>query len=256
MKPPKPTRYKHGDVHESGRVFMAYMWTKNGWSEKTYQETSVFEVQLKLMLHSAKQRAIKERLPFDLDLPYLRSIAVSICPVFGFTLSWGELGKGHSNSHKAPSLDKVKPEWGYVKGNVFIISKLANLIKQDVGYAELYKVADWLHDTIKEVEKNVRPEQLTSIPTRTYKTRSDKGKSRPVPAARLRQDGDDFNHHSGAIRRLDIDHSAQASSRDRMGRGGQEVESPQASFNFESYGVSCPAVEEFIRGGGHLPDKS
>lgn len=45
---------------------------------------------------------------------------------------------GHRASHaQSPSLDRVIPSLGYVKGNVWVISYRANAIKQDATLEEL-----------------------------------------------------------------------------------------------------------------------
>jgi hypothetical protein len=97
-----------------------------------------------------RERAKEKNLPNDLDIDFLESIATEKCPVFGITFVWGQTGNGRDDKW-GPSLDRVIPELGYVKGNVVFISVLANNIKQNVTEKELYAVADWLHDKRKEV---------------------------------------------------------------------------------------------------------
>lgn len=43
----------------------------------------------------------------------------------------------------SPSVDRVKPELGYVKGNILVCSLRANRIKQDATPAELMRVAEF-----------------------------------------------------------------------------------------------------------------
>lgn len=256
-RPPKPTKYKHGDVHEeTGRIFKSYTWQNSRWYESCYNTNSAFEAHLKMMYKNALQRAIKEQCPFDIDIPYLRSIATNLCPVFGIVLSWGMMGQGNKkNSDSAPSLDKIKPEYGYVKGNVRIISLLANRMKQDVGYEELYKLADWLHEEEKEVEKNVKPEQLTRIPTRTYRTRKDNSQFSLVLTTGPGEDGDDAHHHCGADARKDVDCGAQASSGDSVGHGDTKVAAPQTLESLKSFGYSYTTTYSYQPIGGHLFSK-
>ena len=61
---------------------------------------------------------------------------------------WGRTGVGYHPER--PSLDRIIPELGYVKGNVVFISMRANSIKQDATEQELYLVADWLYKIKKE----------------------------------------------------------------------------------------------------------
>ncbi|MGB6633239.1 MAG: hypothetical protein WBE52_18510 [Terriglobales bacterium] len=49
----------------------------------------------------------------------------------------------------SPALDKFGPRKGYVRGNIAVISSLANRIKSDITDPEaLRKVADWM-DQVK-----------------------------------------------------------------------------------------------------------
>ena len=100
-------------------------------------------------LSDSKQRAKEKNLPFDLDLEYLASITVEMCPIFKTPFDWGRDNKGQGNER--PSLDRIVPELGYIKGNVAFISMWANSIKQDATEKELYAVADWIHERRKYV---------------------------------------------------------------------------------------------------------
>ena len=123
------------------------------------------------MIEKAKRRAKSKDVAFDLDLDYLCSIAPDICPVFGLELLWGKGSKARAGhpEHASPSLDRINPEKGYIKGNVAIISNKANMIKSNAKLRELYAVADWLHDKQKEIEKygSVRPPTIFD-PANTY----------------------------------------------------------------------------------------
>lgn len=229
MKPPKPTSYKHGDVHyPTGRIFSGYFWLNNSWYPGLYRSKTKEDAHIEIMYKNALQRARRDDIPFDIDIEYLKSIKTDRCPIFNTALSWGEFGDEHKRSGNSPSLDKIKPEYGYIKGNVCIISDLANKIKQDVGYEELYKVADWLHEKMKEVEKNVRPEQLASIPKKSNRAGKDDSQLGFVFTTGSGEDGDDTHHYSGADAGQDADHRAQAGSGDGVGRGGEEVETSKA----------------------------
>jgi hypothetical protein len=89
------------------------------------------------LLSSCKYRAKKKDLPFNLDLEDVR--LPKVCPVFGCKFDW--TGKV---SDASPSLDRIIPELGYVKGNVCIISHKANRIKNNATIEELGKVWGWL----------------------------------------------------------------------------------------------------------------
>lgn len=86
------------------------------------------------MLNRARQ-ATKRGVPCNLesieDIPY-----VTHCPVFGV-----ELVVGTKQHNFSPSLDKIRPELGYVKGNIIVVSFLANRIKSDATPEQIMAVA-------------------------------------------------------------------------------------------------------------------
>lgn len=82
-------------------------------------------------LRQAKKRAALSGYPYaitedDVNVP-------EFCPLLGIKISRG-VGK---LSDASPSLDKIRPELGYVPGNVWIISNRANRIKSDATVQEL-----------------------------------------------------------------------------------------------------------------------
>ncbi len=77
------------------------------------------------MRQKARHRAKEQGVPFSLAMTDLPPIP-EFCPVIpGLRL---EVGTG-AQSEGSPSLDRLRPEAGYVPGNVFIISWLANRCK-------------------------------------------------------------------------------------------------------------------------------
>jgi hypothetical protein len=105
--------------------------------------------QTKSMVTKARSRAKNKNLPFDIDLPYIRSIVPSHCPIFNVPLEWSlRRGVGHGALSNSPSLDRIDPERGYVKGNVWIISNRANAIKNDATHEELKLVTKAVGEAI------------------------------------------------------------------------------------------------------------
>lgn len=82
----------------------------------------------------AKQKGIDFNLEIeDVDIP-------DICPVLGIKLNPHSGHRGYH--HDSPSLDKIYPDKGYMKGNVRVISARANLLKNDASVEELTKVLE------------------------------------------------------------------------------------------------------------------
>ena len=118
-------------------------------------DESTKRTQISKIMASAKMRAAAKKIDFDLTLDYLVAIAPDYCPVFKEPLKWGVGTKEKTGTwdYTSPSLDRVLPDKGYVKGNVAWISMRANMIKSNVTAKELYAVADWLHAISKQIEK-------------------------------------------------------------------------------------------------------
>lgn len=87
-----------------------------------------------------RARAKKLGLPFDITPE--DCIPPEVCPILGIPLfrNHGE-NKPSANS---PSLDRIVPSEGYVKGNVQVISQRANIMKNDASIEELRRFADWV----------------------------------------------------------------------------------------------------------------
>jgi hypothetical protein len=88
---------------------------------------------------AAKERAMKEGLPFDIELDDI--LIPEVCPVLGIPINV-ELGRGRRKGD-SPSLDKFIPEKGYTKGNIAVISWRANWLKNNGTTEEWLKIAKW-----------------------------------------------------------------------------------------------------------------
>ena len=91
----------------------------------------------KVLLSNAKQRAKKSNIEFtltknDINIP-------DTCPVFGFPLKREE----RETWMYAPSIDRIDNTKGYIKENIIIVSRRANILKKDATIEELRKLADY-----------------------------------------------------------------------------------------------------------------
>jgi hypothetical protein len=86
------------------------------------------------LLGHARRRAAKLGVPFDLCREDI--VVPDRCPVFGFPLMWGRGKKGRANLY-APSIDRIRPLLGYVRGNVAVISSKANYLKNNATPEEM-----------------------------------------------------------------------------------------------------------------------
>ena len=91
--------------------------------------------------HAAKKKGTHVGFKSAAELAaYVLSIAPDKCPVFGEPFA--ERGVGFSRW--SPSIDKINPALGYVRGNIQVLSVLANCMKRDASPEELNKFADWV----------------------------------------------------------------------------------------------------------------
>ncbi len=98
----------------------------------------------RLMLQHAKKRAKDKGLPFELTPKDI--VIPEFCPVLGLRL---KPSAERYPTDASPSLDKLIPSKGYVRGNVFVISHRANSIKRDASLEELEKLVLWLRPLIQ-----------------------------------------------------------------------------------------------------------
>ena len=92
-----------------------------------------------VLLYRVKANAKARGVPFNLEHGDLK--VPSRCPVLGIELAVSE---GFGGSDNSPSVDRIRPELGYVKGNVVVISGLANRIKDSATSDQILAVGNWL----------------------------------------------------------------------------------------------------------------
>lgn len=98
---------------------------------------------LKYILARCRNRAKVYDLDFDLELSDI--VVPETCPILHIPLRKGD-GKPESNS---PSVDRIDNNKGYVKGNIQIISQLANTMKNSATPEQLLLFAKWIIMTYK-----------------------------------------------------------------------------------------------------------
>jgi len=91
------------------------------------------------LLALAKQRARRSGLPFNLSAEDI--VIPRLCPVLGCALKHG---RNKRPIDQSPTLDRIRPNRGYVKGNVIVISALANRIKSTANWKQILSVGSWL----------------------------------------------------------------------------------------------------------------
>ena len=92
----------------------------------------------KTLLYSAKRRAVLYSLPFDICEEDI--VIPDLCPILKIPIQRGD----HKVTASSPSLDRIIPELGYVKGNIQVVSYKANTMKSDATLTELFNFARWV----------------------------------------------------------------------------------------------------------------
>jgi hypothetical protein len=132
-----------------GREYRRHYYAKRRAEDKTYARRSNEkwrETNPKAyMLSRAKSRAKAEGLPFDITTDDFE--IPEFCPVFPDLRL--EFSSGSSRPDNTPSLDKVIPERGYVRGNVRVVSMRANRLKSDATLEELKAILAYIENHIE-----------------------------------------------------------------------------------------------------------
>ena len=108
-----------------------------------------------------QNRAKKNNIPFNLE--YTDVIIPEKCPILEIPIFRGN--KRHIPN--SPSLDRLIPELGYVKGNVRVISYKANTMKSDASVEEIKMFAKNIISYFDEAKLKVLQENGKNAPAST-----------------------------------------------------------------------------------------
>ena len=126
-----------------------YVVSKYGsWSARSrmYKE----KCPARVLLNSAKRRARDKKYKFNIEVSDIN--IPTMCPILDIPiLRVYTEGKKAGPTPNSPSLDRIDNTKGYVKGNVQVISHLANTMKASASPEELVKFARWILKTYDSV---------------------------------------------------------------------------------------------------------
>ena len=98
------------------------------------------------LLTKAKERAVADNLPYDLELE--DAVIPDVCPILGIPLKVNTGGKVVTNN--SPTIDKRDPSLGYTKDNSYVISMLANRLKSNNNNPSYVRaIADYVDDSFQ-----------------------------------------------------------------------------------------------------------
>lgn len=141
-KPPKEKAKEYQKTrllkYENDPIFRKYILERQRRYRTNFPE--------KIMLSQAKTRAKRGKLVLNIDISDI--VIPEYCPLLGIKLHVGG-GMGHKHPD-SPSLDRVNVGLGYVKGNVRVISDLANTMKQNCSIERLLLFAKNLPEYLNQ----------------------------------------------------------------------------------------------------------
>ena len=96
----------------------------------------------KTLLKTARHRALKRGTEFNIDLSDI--VIPAVCPILGIPIVISDGTGKPGGKMNSPSLDRIDNEKGYVKGNVQVISHMANSMKFTANKEQLLAFAKWI----------------------------------------------------------------------------------------------------------------
>lgn len=205
---------------------------------------------LKSYLNNAQSRAKRDRVPFSLTLRDLIEIAVDECPIFKTPFVWGSSGLGKGKTRPdSPTLDRILPELGYIKGNVAFLSYRANRIKDNGTMQEHYDIADWIWNHTHAKEKPATPVPAGDSPKGDFDT-----KYGALFTAGFGQDHHYSHYHRGAVHGEDPHYRTEESSGDGVAHRNKKVEPSPALTGSQNNGDADPEISRVEITGGRLFD--
>ena len=149
----KPNRYKVCDNCEQslnlGKFSLIEKWNINSDTKNTCKKCSIKIRQAeklnrdwkvdaaKLLYSNIKSRCKRIGREFSIELEDI--LIPEKCPVFGFDLK----REDRQTWMCAPSVDRIDSSKGYIKGNVTVVSRRANILKRDATLEELEQLFNY-----------------------------------------------------------------------------------------------------------------
>jgi hypothetical protein len=139
------------------------------------------------MLGRAKQRAISKGMEFNIELSDI--IVPERCPILDIPIKQNSGKPGaYRDSH---SLDRIDNKLGYIKGNIQVISQLANAMKGSADTKDLVKFANWVLSTYNEdgtlkEELKLDHSVITAVKSKRIKYDHEEVLKYPIKAAMLK----------------------------------------------------------------------
>lgn len=135
-----PDAFNKNPGHADGFNNMCRECAKTRWKETAADKRVTY------LLHRLKSKSKQIGVPFNLEPCDI--VVPDVCPVLHIPLSFGKEADDTGWRDNSPSVDRIVPSLGYVKGNVIVISYRANRIKNDATIDELEQVSTFFKNLI------------------------------------------------------------------------------------------------------------
>ena len=95
------------------------------------------------MLSNSKIRAKNKNVPHNITTKDINDICPkdNKCPVLNINFEMGY--KNKKTKSYAPSLDRIEPKKGYVKGNILVVCDIVNRLKSDASIEDLRRISNF-----------------------------------------------------------------------------------------------------------------
>lgn len=144
--------FASGQIRDDGKIFRRYrpdrLLIDGYYQEEWYTPDAFLKHKIRRLLsrieggHRRGQDFLS--LEHDVTTDYLVSIFPKNmrCPVMGIKMEWGG-GKTSKGTDNSPSLDRINPKLGYLKGNVMWLCNKVNRMKSDQTLETVIKLGEW-----------------------------------------------------------------------------------------------------------------
>lgn len=103
------------------------------WQRKYRREPANWP---RLEAHALRAKAKRLNIPFDLTPADI--VVPTLCPFTRLPFDFSSDKRGVASA-QSPSVDRIKPDKGYVRGNVRVISLQANVAKSNITDPEIFR---------------------------------------------------------------------------------------------------------------------
>ena len=135
-------------------------------NERVARFRKTFRGGISQRMMACKQRAVQQKLPFDIDMLFLIELweeQEGKC-----ALSGRPIHIGNSDWWSRASIDKIEPDKGYVKGNVQFLSMQVNYAKNNMNNEEFIKLCkDIVEEGSTTIPKGSTPKRVEAPDTLT-----------------------------------------------------------------------------------------